>query len=148
MRDDGGVSDQFLGLSVFIADTSNGAELAARQRRRHGDLFDSRRLDGLRRPKRAVRFDFWAHGVDTVRCVDVVRETQPHRLGAVGDGTSTDRHDQIGTGISRRFGGSDHVSPRGVRSHAVKCAYTEVAKCDADLVDLVGLVVQGVGDHE
>src|SRR5215208_4344155 len=104
------MAEQLLHFAALVGDPGDRAELAAGERRRHGDLSDH--WSTARR---------WTHEsvgtldrtdvVQRLRRANVVGQAKLHHFGTIDDGATADRRNQIGAGLARLFRRSDDRAP-------------------------------------
>ncbi len=86
--------------------------------------------------------------VDVVGVADIVGKAELDRLGAVGDRTAADGHDQVSPGGAGLVGRGNHRRARRMRRHRVEGADAARPQRAANLLDLVGFAVQRAADHQ
>ena len=136
------MAQRFLDLGLLVGDAGRGGELAAGNRRRHADLAHRRR--GELRRSAAPGPD----PVDVVGVADIVGEAKLDRLGAVGDRTAADGHDEVGLGGAGLVCRGNDRRARRMRRHRVEGADAARPQRAANVLDLIGFAVERAADHQ
>ncbi len=119
-------------------------EFAARQGRRYRDLPDLGPAENRRLDHAGDRVCLEAERLELVELGDIVLEAQLQVLARVRDRAAAHRHDQVGISGARHRRGSQHGVARDMGRDVVVDGGEIRAQRIAQLVDLVGLVVERV----